>query len=111
MPGSSNPELHGGQRLCPWLPIHMGGQPVLDKGWFCGRCPLSSPGSRLCGKGLYGPQLPNWRGHHGISVWHPGLPNQTLGRWDSSAYTRYIRTPPDVLRGVAKVLSKDQSSS
>jgi len=36
---------------------------------------------------------------------------KTLGRWESSAYTRYIRTPPDVLRGVAKVLSKDQSSS
>ena len=36
---------------------------------------------------------------------------KTLGRWESSAYTRYICTPPDVLRGVAKVLSKDQSSS
>jgi len=36
---------------------------------------------------------------------------KTLGRWESSAYTWYIRTPPDVLRGVAKVLSKDQSSS
>lgn len=29
---------------------------------------------------------------------------KTLGRWKSSAYTRYIRTPPEVLRGVAKIL-------
>ena len=35
---------------------------------------------------------------------------KTLGRWESSAYTRYIRTPPDVLRGVAKILGRDQSS-
>ena len=31
---------------------------------------------------------------------------KTLGRWESSAYTRYIRTPPPVLRGVAKILCR-----
>ena len=30
---------------------------------------------------------------------------KTLGRWESSAYTRYIRTSPEVLRGVAKTLT------
>jgi len=30
---------------------------------------------------------------------------QTLGRWKSSAYTRYIRTAPDTLRGVARTLA------
>ncbi len=29
---------------------------------------------------------------------------KTLGRWESSAYTLYVRTSPAVLRGVAKVL-------
>ena len=60
---------------------------------------------------LIGPQFLYRRSHHGISVWHPGLPNQTLGRWESSAYTRYIRTTPDVLRDVAKILGRDQSTS
>ena len=34
---------------------------------------------------------------------------KTLGRWESSAYTRYVRTPPAVLQGVAKVLSRVDS--
>ena len=34
---------------------------------------------------------------------------QTLGRWESSAYTRYIRTAEGVLHGVAKVLCTDDS--
>ena len=29
---------------------------------------------------------------------------KTLGRWESSAYTCYIRTPPEVLRGVSRSL-------
>lgn len=29
---------------------------------------------------------------------------KTLGRWESSAYTRYVRIPPAVLQGVAKIL-------
>ena len=29
---------------------------------------------------------------------------KTLGRWESSVYTRYIRTTQGVLQGVAKVL-------
>ncbi len=29
---------------------------------------------------------------------------RTLGRWESSAYTRYIRTAPETLQGVAKLL-------
>ena len=32
---------------------------------------------------------------------------QTLGRWQSSAYTCYIRTAPETLRGVAKTLARD----
>jgi len=31
---------------------------------------------------------------------------QTLGRWKSSAYTRYIGTAPDTLRGVARTLAR-----
>lgn len=31
---------------------------------------------------------------------------KTLGRWESTAYTRYIRTAPEVLRKVAKTLVK-----
>ena len=27
---------------------------------------------------------------------------KTLGRWESSAYTQYVRTSPEVLRSVAK---------
>ncbi len=30
---------------------------------------------------------------------------KTLGRWESTAYTLYIRTPPDVLCGVANTLA------
>ena len=30
---------------------------------------------------------------------------KTLGRWESSAYTRYVRTSPEVLRSVAKTMS------
>ena len=30
---------------------------------------------------------------------------KTLGRWESSAYTRYIRTAPDVLCGVSRTLA------
>ena len=30
---------------------------------------------------------------------------KTLGRWESSAYTRYVRTSPQVLRGVAKAMT------
>ena len=29
---------------------------------------------------------------------------KTLGRWESSAYTRYIKTLPETLRGVARQL-------
>ena len=29
---------------------------------------------------------------------------KTLGRWESAAYTSYIRTAPGTLRGVAKAL-------
>ena len=36
---------------------------------------------------------------------------QTLGRWKSSAYTRYIRTAPDTLRGVARTLAAEQSAT
>lgn len=32
---------------------------------------------------------------------------KTLGRWESSAYTRYIRTAPETLCSVAKTLLKD----
>ena len=35
---------------------------------------------------------------------------QTLGRWQSSAYTRYIRTAPETLRGVTKTLARDRGS-
>ena len=35
---------------------------------------------------------------------------QTLGRWQSSAYTRYIRTVPETLRGVTKTLARDRGS-
>ena len=35
---------------------------------------------------------------------------RTLGRWQSSAYTRYIRTAPETLRGVTKTLAKDHSN-
>ena len=31
---------------------------------------------------------------------------KTLGRWESSAYTLYIRTPPETLYKVAKSLTK-----
>ena len=31
---------------------------------------------------------------------------KTLGRWESAAYTVYIRTPPEVLQGVAKAMVK-----
>lgn len=34
---------------------------------------------------------------------------QTLGRWRSSAYTSYIRTAPETLRGVAKTLAGNRS--
>ena len=30
---------------------------------------------------------------------------KTLGWWESSAYTRYVRTSPEVLRSVAKTMS------
>ena len=35
---------------------------------------------------------------------------QTLGRWQSSAYTRYIRTAPESLRRVARTLVRDRES-
>ena len=34
---------------------------------------------------------------------------KTLGRWESSAYTRYIRTSPETLCKVAKSLTSDFS--
>ena len=30
---------------------------------------------------------------------------KTMGRWESSAYTRYVRTSPEVLRSVAITMS------
>ena len=35
---------------------------------------------------------------------------QTLGRWQSSAYTRYIQTAPKTLRGVARTLVQGRES-
>ncbi len=29
---------------------------------------------------------------------------KTLGRWESATYTTYIRTSPEILKGVAKTL-------
>ncbi len=29
---------------------------------------------------------------------------QTLGRWESSAYTRYIHTAPETLQGMARIM-------
>ena len=34
---------------------------------------------------------------------------KTLGRWQSSAYTLYIRTPPDQLRAASCKLARSQS--
>ena len=36
---------------------------------------------------------------------------KTLGRWQSSAYTLYIKTPREVLCGVAKELIRDNETT
>ena len=49
-----------------------------------------------------------WGGHHCGELWTARLPDKTLGRWEISAYTLYIRIPKERLCSVLRSLAGTQ---
>ena len=106
MPGGCSTELRGGEGEFSRSLVPLGGWQVPDTGRF-----VESMRTALTQAGY---KAKDYAGHSfrigaATTAAQRGIQDsliKTLGRWESSAYTRYIRTPPPVLQGVAKILCR-----
>ena len=87
MPGGSSAELHGGRGELRRSTVYLGGWQVPRPGAVCGsmHTALTRDAKDYAGHSL-------------------DAATKTLGWWESSTYTRYIRTLQAVLQGVAKAV-------
>ena len=98
--------IPGCTREWPRVSVQIPGRKTPHKASFCGGSPPGPGQSWIRPKGLHGPLIPN-RGSHNSGLNDSTI--QMLGRWSSSAYLVYVRTPREQLATYSSVLGQDQS--